>query len=112
MYSISEKNIYGWNDRLNRLKEESAYRHLSHGRVSTVHRTCYEVVSDSGMFQCEPAGNMMFGKSEFEWPCTGDWVIFQPFDENKGIIVELLPRERTLYRKKSGTVADKQAIAS
>lgn len=37
---------------------------------------------------------------------------FQPFDEHKGIIVDRLPRERTLYRKKSGTVADKQAIAS
>ena len=39
-------------------------------------------------------------------------MLFQPFDENKGIIVYMLPRERTLYRKKSGTVADKQAIAS
>jgi ribosome biogenesis GTPase len=43
---------------------------------------------------------------------VGDWVIFQPFDENKGIIVDMLHRERTLYRKKSGTIADKQAIAS
>ena len=54
----------------------------------------------------------MYGKSDAELPCTGDWVLFQPFDENKGIIVYMLPRERTLYRKKSGTVADKQAIAS
>lgn len=54
----------------------------------------------------------MYGKSDFELPCTGDWVIFQAFDENKGIIVDILPRERTLFRKKSGTVADKQAIAS
>ena len=37
---------------------------------------------------------------------------FQEIDEHKGIIVDSLPRERTLYRKKSGTVADKQAIAS
>jgi len=55
---------------------------------------------------------MMYGRSDFELPCTGDWVIFQPFDENKGIIVDMLPRERTLYRKKNGTVADKQVIAS
>jgi ribosome biogenesis GTPase len=55
---------------------------------------------------------MMFGKSDFELPCTGDWVIFQPFDASKGIIVDMLPREHTLYRKKSGTIADKQAIAS
>lgn len=51
-------------------------------------------------------------KSDIELPCTGDWVLFQPFDEHKGIIVDMLPRERTLYRKKNGTVADKQAIAS
>jgi ribosome biogenesis GTPase len=43
---------------------------------------------------------------------VGDWVLFQPLEANKGIIVDLLPRERLLYRKKSGTVADKQAIAS
>ncbi|MCK9625222.1 MAG: ribosome small subunit-dependent GTPase A [Bacteroidales bacterium] len=105
-------NTYGWNDELNQLKQESTYKILTHGRISIVHRTCYEVISEKGLFQCELTGNMMFGKSDFELPCVGDWVIFQSFDENKGIIVDLLPRERTLYRKKSGTVADKQAIAS
>ena len=105
-------NTYGWNDKLNRLKQESMYGTLTHGRVSVVHRTCYEVVSQNGVFQCELAGNMMYGKSDFELPCTGDWVIFQPFDENKGIMVDRLPRERVLYRKKSGTIADKQTIAS
>lgn len=105
-------NMYGWNDNLSQLKQESMYKVLSHGRVAIVNRTCYEVVSEDGLFQCELTGNMMFGKSEFELPCVGDWVIFQPFDENKGVIVDLLPRERILYRKKSGTVADKQAIAS
>lgn len=105
-------NMYGWNDKLDQLKKESLYSTLAHGRVFIVHRTCYEIVSESGLFQCELTGNMMYGKSDFELPCTGDWVIFQPFDENKGIIVDMLPRERTLYRKKSGTVADKQAIAS
>ena len=104
--------IYGWNEKLNQLKQESIYSALAHGRVSIVHRTCYEVISGNGLFQCELTGNMMYGKSDDELPCTGDWVIFQPFDEHKGIIVDSLPRERTLYRKKSGTVADKQAIAS
>ncbi len=109
---MSHLNKYGWNDKLNRLKQESTYQTLSHGRVSIVHRTCYELISENGLRQCELTGNMMFGKSDFELPCTGDWVIFQPFDEDKGIIVDMLPRERTLYRKKSGTVVDKQAIAS
>jgi len=105
-------NIYGWNNRLNQLKQESIHNALTHGRVSIVHRTCYEVISENGLFQCELTGNMLFGKPDFELPCTGDWVIFQPFDEDKGIIVDMLPRERILYRKKSGTVADKQVIAS
>ena len=105
-------NNYGWNDKLNQLKQESTYNALTHGRISIVHRTCYEVVSENGLFQCELTGNMMYGKSDFELPCTGDWVLFQPFDEHKGIIVDMLLRERTLYRKKNGTVADKQAIAS
>ena len=105
-------DMYGWNDRLNQLKQESAYNTLSHGRIAVVHRTCYEVISDNGLFQCELTGNMMYGRSDFELPCTGDWVLFQPFDDSKGIIVDMLPRERTLYRKKSGTVAEKQAIAS
>jgi len=105
-------NNYGWNNRLNQLKQESSYNTLSHGRIAIVHRTCYDVISEDGLFQCELTGNMMYGRSDFEMPCTGDWVIFQPFDDSKGIIVDMLPRERTLFRKKSGTVADKQAIAS
>lgn len=109
---MSAMNSYGWNERLNGLKEESGFRALPHGRIAVVHRTCYEVVSEEGLFVCELTGSMMYGKADFELPCTGDWVIFQPFDESKGIIVDLLPRERTLYRKKSGTVADKQVFAS
>ena len=45
-------------------------------------------------------------------PLYGRLGDFQPFDANKGIIVDTLPRERALYRKKNGTVADRQAIAS
>ena len=105
-------NAYGWNDKLSRLKRESTYSALPHGRIAIVHRTCYEIVAENGVFQCELRGNMMYEKSAFELPCTGDWVIFQPFDETKGLIVDILPHERTLYRRKSGTVSDRQAIAS
>lgn len=105
-------NMYGWRDKLDQLKQLSNYKALSHGRVAIVNRTCYEVISENGLFQCELTGNMMFGKSDFELPCVGDWIIFQSFDESKGIIVDILPRERILYRKKSGTITDKQAIAS
>lgn len=112
MTTMNILHKYGWNDTLNQLKQESTHSTLTHGRISTVHRTCYEIISENGLFQCELTGNMMYGKSDVELPCVGDWVIFQPFDENKGIILDMLPRQRALYRKKSGTVADRQAIAS
>lgn len=103
---------YGWNDKLNQLKQNSLFKSLPHGRIATVHRTCYEVISESGLLQCELTGNMLFGKSAYELPCTGDWIIFQQFEEDKGIIVDILPRERVLDRKKNGTISDKQAIAA
>lgn len=109
---MTDLNIYGWNDKLDRRRRESIHKDLSPGRIAVVHRTCYEVISESGLFQCELTGNLMYGKSDFELPCTGDWVIFQPLDEDKGIIVDMLRRERTLFRRKSGTDSERQAIAS
>lgn len=105
-------DIYGWNDKLDQLKQQSTHKSLHHGRIAIVHRACYDVISENGLLQCELTGNMMFSRSDYELPCVGDWIIFQPLEENIGIIVDILPRERTLYRKKSGTIADKQAIAS
>ena len=32
-------NVYGWNDKLNQLKQESAHKALFHGRVVIAHRT-------------------------------------------------------------------------
>lgn len=105
-------SLYGWSDNLFRQKQISQFKDMSHGRIIVTHKTCYEVVAEDGVYLCELTGNMIYGRMPDEYPCTGDWVIFQPFDANKGIIVDMLPRERTLYRKKNGTVADRQAIAS
>lgn len=104
--------LYGWNEELFQKKQKSKSKNFKHGRVVITHKTCYEIVSEDGYYTCELTGNMLYGRSASEYPCTGDWVLFQSFDTNKGIIVDMLSRERTLYRKKSGTVADRQAIAS
>ena len=109
---MNNLSLYGWNDNLFQLKQNSAYKHLFHGRVSAVNKTNYEVIAEHGVLLCELSGNVLYGRSSFELPCTGDWIIFQPFDDNKGIIVDILPRKHTLYRRKSGTVSERQAIAS
>ena len=95
-------SLYGWSDNLFRQKQISQYKDMSHGRIIVTHKTCYEVVAEDGVYLCELTGNMIYGRVPDEYPCTGDWVIFQPFDANKGIIVDILPRERALYRKKNG----------
>lgn len=83
-----------------------------HGRVSVTHKTCYDVVSEEGVYTCELTGNMLYGRDLSDYPCTGDWVLFQSIDADKGIIFDMLPRRKTLYRLKSGAVSEKQAIAS
>lgn len=108
---MNNLSLYGWNTTLFLQKQSSQFSNFSHGRVSVVHRTCYEVIGEEGIFQCELTGNMLYGKSPEEYPCTGDWVIFQSTDTDKGIIFDILPRAKALYRRKSGTQSGKQAIA-
>jgi ribosome biogenesis GTPase len=103
---------YGWNDSLQLLKEASPHRDMAHGRITVTHKTRYEVISEQGFCSCELTGNMLFGRESFELPCTGDWVLFQATDTGKGIIMDMLPRQKTLYRLKTGSVSGKQALAS
>jgi ribosome biogenesis GTPase len=104
--------LYGWSDNLSQLKQLSGFNELPYGRVTVTHKTCYEVVAEAGSYLCELTGNILYGKSPEEYPCTGDWVIFQPTGSSKGVIVAVLPRSKTLYRKKSGTVSGRQTIAA
>ena len=104
--------LYGWNESLFRQKQKSNFKDYIHGRVAVTHKTCYEIISETGYYTCELTGNIMYGREQTEYPCTGDWVIFQIIDQDKGLILDILPREKTLYRLKSGTVSEKQAIAS
>ena len=108
---MNNLSLYGWNNTLFQQKQSSPFNNFSHGRVSVVHRTCYEVIAEEGLFLCELTGNMLYGRTSEEYPCTGDWVIFQPIDQDKGIIYDILPRTKTLYRKKTGTISERQAIA-
>lgn len=110
--TMNQLVLYGWNDDLKNQKENSRFKEHIHGRVTLSHKTCYEVISEEGEFICELTGNMMYGMDPSEYPCTGDWVIFQPMDEQKGILLERMERKKTLYRLKSGTISTRQAIAA
>ncbi len=110
--TMNDLQLYGWNEELSQQKQDSHYREFMHGRITITHKTCYEVVSESGHYTCELTGNMLYGRDPSEYPCTGDWVLIQPIDTDKGIILDMLPRKKTLYRLKSGSVSERQTIAS
>ncbi len=110
--TMNNLSLYGWNESLFQQKQKSIYKDFIHGRVSVTHKTCYEVIAENGLYTCELTGNILHGRDSSEFPCTGDWVIFQPTDADKGIILDTLPRQKTLYRLKTGTVSERQAIAA
>lgn len=109
MYNLA---TYGWSQTLAAQKQASPFNEYAHGRVVVTHKTCYEVVSERGIYTCELTGNMRYGRTTEEHPCTGDWVIVQHLDEAHGLIMDLLPRNKTLYRLKSGSVSEKQPLAA
>lgn len=109
---MNDLQLYGWNEELFQQKQDSNYREFMHGRVTVTHKTCYEVVSETGHYICELAGNILYGRDASEYPCTGDWVVFQSTDTDKGIILDMLLRKKVLYRLRSGSVSERQAIAS
>lgn len=109
---MNDLQLYGWNEELFQQKQDSNYRDFMHGRVTVTHKTCYEVVSETGHYTCELTGNILYGRDASEYPCTGDWVVFQSTDADKGIILDILPRKKALCRLKSGSVSERQAIAS
>ncbi len=112
VYDMRELNKYGWNSSLQQQKQKSNFEELPHGRIAVTHKTCYDVITEDGLLSCELTGNMLYGRDTSEYPCTGDWVILQKMDEEKGIILDMLPRQKALYRLKAGTVSEKQALAS
>ncbi|MGF7140331.1 ribosome small subunit-dependent GTPase A [Roseimarinus sediminis] len=109
---MNDLELYGWNQELLQQKEASSYKEQVHGRVIVTHKTRYVLVAEAGNFDCELSGNMLFGRDRYDYPCTGDWVLFQPIDDNKGIILDMLPRKKTLHRSRSDTTFGKQALAS
>jgi ribosome biogenesis GTPase len=104
--------LYGWNELLFQQKQSSIYKDCIHGRVSLTHKTCYQVISEQGLITCDLSGNILHSRDSSEYPCTGDWVLFQTIDSKKGIILDILARKKTLYRLKIGAISEKQAIAS
>ncbi len=82
------------------------------GRVISLSRRRYEIVTDNGFFSARLSG--VFFKntaSKAELPTVGDWVALH--SEKSGLRIDrLLPRTNTLSRKMPGTASEEQVLAA
>nr|WP_321410244.1 ribosome small subunit-dependent GTPase A [uncultured Carboxylicivirga sp.] len=81
------------------------------GRVISVHKTNYRLITDSGICIAEPNGHMLFTLPSNELPQTGDWVRVLTYNESH-IITQVLTRKTTLVRKTPGKTSNVQVLAA
>jgi ribosome biogenesis GTPase / thiamine phosphate phosphatase len=83
------------------------------GRVMQEHRERYVVSDGQEEYDCEVTGNLRFtASSRADFPAVGDWVKFNVYDSNMGIIYQVLPRSSVLERQAVGKNGEKQIISA
>ncbi len=90
---------YGWSDFFAEAKKSSEYTTLEHGRVISVHKSRYEVVTSEGVFSCEILGNIQFQKNPLTSPAVGDWVLLDRSGDTR-VIHHVLSRKSLIKRQK------------
>ena len=84
-------------------------------RVSSQHKTIYQVITENGEIQAEISGKMNYAAAEMaDYPAVGDWVLVDRLDDLDGqaIIHHILTRKSCLQRKAAGTGTGAQIIAA
>jgi ribosome biogenesis GTPase len=103
----------GYSQSLDDFRKENDLEHLSLGRVVLEHKERYIVKNQDGEFDSEILGHLRFTASKrSDFPAVGDWVAFQEFDRDKGIIHSIFPRKTIIERQAVGKHGEKQIIAT
>lgn len=91
---------YGWSSFFMNAKTGQAESLcFEHGRIISVHKSRYEVVTSDGIFSCEILGKIQFRKNPLEQPAVGDWVFLKK-EHDTYVIYKVLPRLSLLKRQK------------
>ncbi|WP_254434151.1 ribosome small subunit-dependent GTPase A [Halobacillus sp. Marseille-Q1614] len=80
------------------------------GRVARSASDQFLIWGEDKVYQAQAAGKLRY--SSTLWPATGDWVVYEPYDEVKAIIHQVLERKTVLSRKEAGTRHQEQVIAA
>jgi ribosome biogenesis GTPase len=106
---------YGWNSDLetefkNMLAEKPD---LIPGRVISVHRTQYEIMSENGLIVGEINGNRLKDKNIYSKPVVGDWLVLSLGErDNANLIEGILDRRTILERRRAHSDIEVQIMAS
>ncbi len=103
----------GYNDKLEKLRNENNLKEFEIGRVISEHKERYIVKTGKGEFEAEITGNLWFSsKSRVDFPAVGDWVAITIHDSDFSIIHSILPRSSLISRREVGKFGEIQIIAT
>jgi len=103
----------GYNDKLEKLRNENNLNDFEIGRVISEHKERYVVKTEKGELEAEITGNLRFSsKSREDFPAVGDWVALTIHDSEFSIIHSILPRFSLISRQAVGKFGEIQIIAT
>lgn len=104
---------FGYNDRLEQLRQSHNLQDFEVGRVILEHKERYVVRTGQGELDAEVTGNLRFSaQSREDFPAVGDWVAVTAYDSEFCIIHRVFPRQSVISRRAAGHSGEIQIIAT
>ena len=106
MLEIALKQLYemkledlGYNDKLEKLRNENNLNDFEIGRVISEHKERYIVKTEKGELEAEITGNLRFtSKGREDFPAVGDWVALTIHDSEFSIIHQQFTNIYNIFR--------------
>ena len=115
---MSRKNTmtlqkWGWNEQLENSYTSQRGSGLFPGRITKESRRLYTVITEDGVITAEISGAFHYKTaSRADYPVIGDWILYRPAPEQKGIIESVFQRKSSFSRKAAGLKTEEQVIAA
>lgn len=108
-----EIDLIGYNKSIETYRIENGLECFDVGRVILEHKERYVVRNGVKEYESELIGNLRYtASSRYDFPAVGDWVAFSEYDNDKGLIHSIFPRQSIIERKAVGKSGQVQIIAT
>jgi len=104
----------GWNDAMAAAFQPFAGETVHPGRVAVEFNQIFRVYLDDGAIEAVTAGRLKHrAEGRADLPAVGDWVAVRKRpEEDRGVIVAVLPRRSAFRRRATGAVTREQIVAA